>query len=323
MFTSLNNLGAICAPVNVLGSINAINTCSTQNGIGTVHTTSLTVQLDANGEYRITKRLQRACPSCDGTPAQEKREILDLEIVGVQGSAPAITLNGLPISSDQCILGIDGVITVLDVDRHVIDRVQTPVAFAAKAGAPRGMFGFVVTNVPTAVAHAVKVDSSCAALVTAVVPGLAACESGLFVNDIILAVNGVPATAKNVHAIMTSLVAGETLRLSVLRSGTVVSIEMIATPTTQSFNYGNATMAAGSYGIGSMNGLNSLTSLTLAQVAQLVKDWISTAKYPSPWQGQFKGSKSAFAQGSTPEYCHAYSPKFAQPCGNFNGCETL
>ena len=100
---------------------------------------ALNVSIDAKGEYKIAKRLQRVTIANNGATA-EKREIMDLEVHGLKGCAPAITLNGLPLSSDQCLVGIDGVVTILDVDRNVVDRVQVP-PFALPRASTEGWYG--------------------------------------------------------------------------------------------------------------------------------------------------------------------------------------
>lgn len=139
MFNSLNNnvnsnLGTTVVPVSFLNaSVCPMGTLPGQAPMAIVNTTlapvtclAVNVQFDAKGEYRISKRLQRVFVTTDAT-AQEKREILDVEITGIKGSAPSVTLNGLPLSSDQILVGIDGVVTILDVERNIIDRIQLPV----------------------------------------------------------------------------------------------------------------------------------------------------------------------------------------------------
>ena len=141
MFNAFNNnLGTTVVPVNVLNSsVCPMGTLPGQATMAMVNTThapvtclAINVQFDAKGEYRISKRLQRVIVTNEVT-SQEKREILDVEITGVKGSAPSVTLNGLPLPSDQCLIGIDGIVTILDVERNIVDRIQLPVVNATLA----------------------------------------------------------------------------------------------------------------------------------------------------------------------------------------------
>lgn len=141
MFNAFNNnLGTTVVPVNVLNSsVCPMGTLPGQAPMAMVNTThapvtclAINVQVDAKGEYRIAKRLQRVIVTNDVT-VQEKREILDLEITGVKNAVPSVTLNGLPLPSDQCLVGIDGIVTVLDVDRNIVDRIQLPIVNATVA----------------------------------------------------------------------------------------------------------------------------------------------------------------------------------------------
>ena len=118
---------------------NALNNNNLGATIDAVTCIALNVSIDAKGEYKIAKRLQRVTIANNGATA-EKREIMDLEVHGLKGCAPAITLNGLPLSSDQCLVGIDGVVTILDVDRNVVDRVQVP-PFALPRASTEGWYG--------------------------------------------------------------------------------------------------------------------------------------------------------------------------------------
>ncbi|MSQ90639.1 MAG: hypothetical protein EXS01_04490 [Phycisphaerales bacterium] len=126
-FTNNHNANATATLTNfgglgVLPSI-PVNAVRTTEHVPTT-CTSFGFSVDSNGEYRITKRLQRATTGASGRPSDAKREIIDLEVVGCVNGPISVMLNGLPLPSDQCSCNTNGIVTILDVCGNVIDRLQ-------------------------------------------------------------------------------------------------------------------------------------------------------------------------------------------------------
>ena len=276
MFNFDNNLCNTACGVN-----DTINTNSCVTPVGLTICLSLSTSIDAKGAYKIVKRLQRTAHRADCPTSEFKREIIDLEIVGIQGAAPAVTLNGLALSTDQCIFGIDGVLTVLDVEKQIVDRIALPVKGMNSVtpstvhGIGNGALlstnmlklGFVVVSLPSDLATFLKLDPTVAVLVKTVVPGSPAQTAGIEAGDVIIAVNGGVASIKQIASIANTLCGGEVVRFNVWRSSTQRVIDVTARklfPTAPAYCAGQTT--------GSFNGLtenaNALLNMQVGQVLQ-------------------------------------------------------
>ncbi len=227
MFNNTTNLESLAARNTVCES--AAAPVSGANSALTALAVSTTV--DAQGQYKIVKRLQRLIDCPASTSAAPSREILDLEVAGSLGCVASVTLNGMPLANGQCFVGLDGVLTVLDTEQQVIDRLQLPGAGSPTPAntwislAAIARIGVVLGTPSSDLASYLRIAPQDAVVVKAITAGSPASKAGLEVGDVLLAINGEPATIARVAQLAGGCLAGDQIRLVARRGNCQRSLE--------------------------------------------------------------------------------------------------
>jgi membrane-associated protease RseP (regulator of RpoE activity) len=210
------------------------------NGTSTIKCIASTSSIDSSGDFKINRQLECMSTNQGGGI---NCTLLDLEISGIKGNTPEVTVNGQEISGGSVRYDASGNLEVRSCTGQLLDIVKVPAEYlmatnendvqnnsggktAPSLPVNTAFLGIAVRPASSDLAHNLVVDASNVCVISEVVPGSPAFSAGLEPNDVILGINGKPANPSALLHDLKIAGPGQSLKMIILCKGVASEVEV-------------------------------------------------------------------------------------------------